>query len=411
MKGITHFMSGVAVASCFPQALDAIFASRGLLLPLGGVFGVMPDTLDFRIARYVWNYQRVCRIDEGNLDPRVAAEAMAQAIDDAARTGDLITLRLDVIRVSSSYYRTYLVYVDDQAKEVTAVIGSLKTMSQVMEKSEFMPSSASVRQRIQKNGPAQTFKELFESLPGLPGSTPGENYSYTAKFTADIQNTYYQETEVGIFSGPDFAFDVGPDGKVRIDFIPWHRTWSHSLLMGLFMGPVAFLVTAKSSLLFSGQILAYLASGTPAAFFIAVIAFWVHCFEDQTGHLGSNLLWPFTAKRTPGLKWTTAASPVSNIGTNWLAFSTIIWNVNAHAPEPAFTLPWAWNLPGGFADWTYYLSSLGVYVLLAIVIPYSAFFVLSRFYRSFKNEPGMMNRYGDGNTFEMAGFAADEGDL
>ena len=59
MKGITHFVSGVAIASCFPVAVDSIYQSKGLLLPLGGLFAILPDTLDFRFTRYLWKSDKV----------------------------------------------------------------------------------------------------------------------------------------------------------------------------------------------------------------------------------------------------------------------------------------------------------------------------------------------------------------
>ena len=410
MKGITHFMSGVAVATCFPVAIESVYASKGLLIPLGGMFGIMPDTLDFRIARYIWDYQRSVQLSEDDLDPKKAAEAVAQAIDDAWNTGEMVTLRLDVIRVSSSYYRTYIIYVDDEAKEVTAVIGSLKTMSQVMEKLEHMPSKAAMTKSIAERGVAATYQELFEELPCLPGTAPTENNWHTAKFEATVQHTYYRETEIGIFSGPDFAFHRSGD-EIRIDFIPWHRTWSHSLTMGLVMGPIAFALTARWELLTAGDWSGWLASGTGAAFFIGILAFWVHVFEDQLGHLGSNLFWPFTKFRTVGMKLSTAASPVANISTNWLAFSIIIWNLNANAPTPAFTLPYAENLPGGFADWNYYLASLGVYVLLTLVLPFTVFNVWKHLLGGGRRKSSALSEYDDGTLAEVTGFAAEEGDI
>jgi len=409
MKGITHFMSGVAVATCFPVAVESVYATKGLLIPLGGVFGIMPDTLDFRIARYIWNYQRSVQLSEDDLDPKKAAAAVAQAIDDAWETGEMVTLRLDVIRVSSSYYRTYIIYVDDEKKEVTAVIGPLKTMSQVMEKHEHMPSKAAILDSIAERGVGPTYQELFEELPCLPGTTPTVDNWHTARFEATVQQTYYRETEVGIFSGPDFAFHRVGD-EIRIDFIPWHRTWSHSLTLGLVMGPLAFALTARWELLTAGDFSGWLASGTGAAFFIGVLAFWVHVFEDQLGHLGSNLFWPFTKFRTVGMKLSTAASPVANIGTNWLAFCVILWNLNAHAPTPAFTLPYARTLSGGFSDWPYYLASLGVYCLLTLILPFLAFKAARRWLGG-RRKSSSFDAYTAGTIQEITGFAAGEGDV
>ena len=51
MKGISHFITGVALATFFPEVAQA--GAHGSLLPmLGGIGGILPDTLDFKFARY-----------------------------------------------------------------------------------------------------------------------------------------------------------------------------------------------------------------------------------------------------------------------------------------------------------------------------------------------------------------------
>jgi hypothetical protein len=52
MKGIAHFVTGVAIATFFPEVVES--AAQGSLLPmLGGVAGILPDTLDFKFVRYL----------------------------------------------------------------------------------------------------------------------------------------------------------------------------------------------------------------------------------------------------------------------------------------------------------------------------------------------------------------------
>jgi hypothetical protein len=51
MKGISHFITGVAIATFFPEVVQA--GGVGSLLPmLGGIGGILPDTIDFKFARY-----------------------------------------------------------------------------------------------------------------------------------------------------------------------------------------------------------------------------------------------------------------------------------------------------------------------------------------------------------------------
>jgi hypothetical protein len=111
------------------------------------------------------------------------------------------------------------------------------------------------------------------------------------------------------------------------------------------------------------------------------------------------------------MKLSTAASPVANISTNWLAFCVIIWNLNAHAPTPAFTLPLARNLQGGFGDWNYYLASLGMYVLLMLVLPFTVFNVWKHVLRGGRRKSAALAEYDDGTMAELTGFAAEEGDI
>lgn len=53
MKGIAHFITGVAIATLFPEVVGR--AAEGSLLPvLGGIAGLLPDTLDFKFVRYLY---------------------------------------------------------------------------------------------------------------------------------------------------------------------------------------------------------------------------------------------------------------------------------------------------------------------------------------------------------------------
>ena len=65
MKGISHFITGVALATFFPDVVHQ-GAAGSLLRVLGGVGGILPDTIDFKFARY-WERFDV-EIDPG-LDP------------------------------------------------------------------------------------------------------------------------------------------------------------------------------------------------------------------------------------------------------------------------------------------------------------------------------------------------------
>ncbi len=407
MKGITHFLTGVATASCFPIGMQSVFMNKSFFLPLGGLFGICCDTLDFRFARYFWKHDHVLRINEDDLDPKVIAEGYAKAIDEAFEQKKTIYLKVDIIRLSGSFYRTINIFLDDKRKEVTVMIGSIKTMSHVMERLDYLPDYETMKKSIEDVGAAKTLEKLIDHLPSVPDSRPVENHFYTAKFKADVVNTYYQDTEVGIFSGPDFAFTFDND-KIRIDFIPWHRQWSHSLTLGLVMGPIGFAIYAGWAELFAGNLAGFFNPLAISAFFMAILAVWSHIFVDQTGHLGSNLFYPITKERSQGLEWTTSASVFPNIFVNYLSIAIIIWNINAFAPTPAFTLPWAASVGGDFSNAGYYLISLLNYIVYFVAIPLGALYGITKLYSRlyYHKRASETNEY-----FDVSSMSGESGDM
>lgn len=381
MKGITHFLVGVATASCFPLAVRSAYDDKSYLILLGGLFGIMSDTLDFKFARYFWKHDYRVRITEDNLDPAAAAETIAKAIDEAAATGRPVRVKLDILRFSTNYYRTYAVMIDDRKKQVSCVIGPLKTMSHCMGRGENMPGEESKKRAVEKDGPIAVLEKFAKEAPALPNSMPVPTRGHVASFKADVNNTYYSDAEVGIFSGPDFEFIPQKDGRVRIDFIPWHRRWTHSITLGLLMGPIGFALFADWGALFAGNLAAFANPFAVNAFFISILAFWAHVFVDQTGHLGSNLFPPWTKFRSLGWRWCTSASPFPNLMVNYISAAIILWNMNAFAPAPVFTPPWAAGIPGGFTNMTYCILSLLNYVGVVIVLPLLFFYAIVRLYR------------------------------
>jgi len=52
MKGLTHFMSGVALSTFLQAPVSMCWEERSFILVLGGLFGIMPDTLDFKVGQF-----------------------------------------------------------------------------------------------------------------------------------------------------------------------------------------------------------------------------------------------------------------------------------------------------------------------------------------------------------------------
>lgn len=332
MKGMTHFLVGVAIASFVSAAVEATMIEHSFILLLGGVFGILPDTLDFRFARYFEHHDVEASPGETELDPRRVVDAIAEGIETAWREKRTVKVKLHSIKVGSDAWRQYTVRLDDQAGKVTCRIGPLVTTGQVPH----------------------------------PGTEPKGNMYAERAIRAPLRHTYSAETTIDIWHGNDYAF-VPQEENVRVDFIPWHRRWSHSLTLGLLLAPLGFLFYGLSSM------------GLWAAVIIAG-AFWGHVIVDQLGMLGSNLFYPFTKRRARGMYLTSSGDKLDNLYTNLLAVSAIFFNFNAALPKPAF-IPWPAGLwvddlawPGG------YLVSLAVYWGLYLIPPMIVIGLLYRWY-------------------------------
>ncbi len=174
------------------------------------------------------------------------------------------------------------------------------------------------------------------------------------------------------------------------------------------LGPVGFALYAIWNYIFATQYTGLFNSLNISAFFIAIFAFWSHIFVDQTGHLGSNLFYPFTKNRSQGLEWTTSASTFPNIFVNYLSIAIIIWNINAFAPTPAFTLPWASSIGGNFSNPAYYLVSLLNYITYFVALPLGIMYSLIALYKKFyyDKRESETNEY-----FDVSSMSGESGDM
>ena len=358
MKGIGHFLTGIAVTSCFPEAMRATVQDSSMILMLGGAFGLLADTIDFRICSYFWKRDHELTPDLDDPDPRPIAELIARAIDQAAREGREVNVKLHTLKVSAGYHRTYWVHVDGERKVVQAGIGPLKNMGQVMGGGGFLPRTSP------------------------PGAEMVE-----VPFEADVVGTHYRRSWIAIFAGPDFGFKPEPDGKVRMEFIPWHRVWAHSPALGLLCGFAGLMLYGSWSSLLSGDVSGFFSPLAVTALIAMTLAFWGHIFVDQFGRMGSVLLWPFSMKRASGFGWTTAANPLANITLNYICLAIILFNCIVHTPEAGITLPWAESMSRGFGDPAYFLVSLANFAVYFVALPLAVFHVGIRLFRRFFPAP------------------------
>lgn len=272
MKGLTHFLAGIAAASFVPGVVESAVQGSYLIV-LGGVFGLLPDTLDFKFARYFEQAESIDP-DPANLDPQVIADQIAALIDRAAQTNHEVRAQLHTIKLGPDRWRQYTVRFDADRNEVAVRLGPIVNTSQ-------MPI-------------------------GAAASTPYARASVNAK----LNYTYDGDVNVDIFGGPSFAFAPKANG-VEIQFLPWHRAWSHSLTLAVILG-------ALIALLFQSA----------QAGLVAAVGMAAHIVEDQLGYLGSNLFWPLTKERSSGARLIHSGDAIPNFLGVWIALQLTVFNLD-----------------------------------------------------------------------------------
>ena len=285
MKGIVHFISGVAAASFFPEAVRLAREEQSLILAFAGVFGILPDTLDFKFAQFLEKYTEVIDPDPKNIDPQEIAERTAAVIKKAWETGEKTSIMFQTIKLDADLWRQYTI--EFRKKEVIVRIGPI----------------------------VNTSKRPFA------GTEPEEKAVGRAEIPCEVIQNYDEVTYVDIMNGPSFEFVPRAKGVEAI-FIAWHRRWSHSLVLGCLIGLVV------------GALFGWIYG------VVAAVAFNTHILEDQLGFMGSNLFWPLSKERTPGLHLMRSMDAWPNFGTFWLAVAIILFNLNRFSPSPVFTTDW-----------------------------------------------------------------------
>lgn len=293
MKGISHFASAIAAATFIPGVVSLAGEQQNLILLLAGIFGLMPDWLDFKFARYFEPAQLTITPDPHHFDPQAVADKVAAAIGRAF-VGQPITVQFSNLPLGPDRFRQYAVRFDNTHNQVVITEGPII------------------------NGASRTL---------IP---PAQPQIGRAKVNAQLNYTYDGDMQIEVFEGPSFEFRRDND-SVEVSFLPWHRRWTHSLVLGAAFGVGAWLLLGA------------------LAGWVVVVAYWTHVLEDQLGHLGSNLWWPFTERRSSGLKLLHSGDPLPNFLTVWSSVMLILFNLNRLAAQQQFNgnvfLLWAVGLP------------------------------------------------------------------
>src|SRR5512135_115689 len=275
MKGISHFLAGVAATTFVPGVVaDAVNGS--FLIALGGFFGILPDTLDFKFARYFEKAEMIDP-DPANPDAQSIADQIAARIDRAADTRQVLRVQLQTIKLGLDRWRQYTVRFDSDRNEIAVRIGPIVNTSQ------------------------------------LPVGQEVVWPDKIAKVKAKLNYTYESDVDVDIMSGPSFAF-VPRETGLEVQFLPWHRAWSHSLTLAAFLGLAVGLI----------------GNSVPAGL-VTALAMAAHIVEDQLGYLGSNLFWPFTQDRSAGLKFIHSGDAIPNFLAVWTALCLVLFNLDRYS--------------------------------------------------------------------------------
>jgi membrane-bound metal-dependent hydrolase YbcI (DUF457 family) len=295
MKGFTHFISGIAVASFFPQAVHMASQEQSFILCLGGIFGILPDTLDFKFAKYFHKSDFEIRPDPDDLDANVIANNVVKAINKAKETGRG-TVQLHTMQLASNRWRSYTLGFDSKSSEVCVEIGPIVDTGQIP----------------------------FE---GTELKDPKRSVARVKVDDCEFYQQFDKKSQIAIMTGPCFEFVKRENGKIEIVFLPWHRTWSHSFTLGLL---ISFIVGIISFLTVGDGPNPELYTIPRWMLYPLIILFgsMVHIIEDSTGFMGNNLFYPFTKDRTNGLGLMSAAEAIPNFLFVWTSIICILFNLD-----------------------------------------------------------------------------------
>lgn len=293
MKNIAHFATGLVAASFVPGVMEQA-AQGSLLIALGGACAMLPDLLDFRFMRYLQRRDVNIAPDSAQPGPQPIAEQIAAQMRACVQDGRPHVVQLYPARKSAAEWVCYTVTFDVARGDVVVTMDDDDTMARVQMGSLEYPYASPLR-ADELGGPTLAFHPVRRGR--------------------DNEEAAFNESPPTQAPGRDH---VSPyNGTcVRVDFLPWHRQWTHSLTIALGLG------------LLLGWLIG------PLAGIVAALGYAAHVLVDACGYMGVNLFAPLTRRRTEGLKLYHSGDWIPNLVTVWGALTLTLLNMDHARPLP-----------------------------------------------------------------------------
>jgi membrane-bound metal-dependent hydrolase YbcI (DUF457 family) len=308
VKGITHFTIGVALASLFPEAVRQGAGGNPLYFLLGGAFGLLPDTLDFRFGRFLHRHDVEIVPDPNARDPRMIADGVAEAMNRAFETGHARTVKLNTVQLGAGVWQRYELRFNVPSRCVEVRYGP----------------------RVDTGGAVVA-----------EGPLAGPEAEASAPLLCGIKLDHQEKTTIDAFDGPAFRMEPAADGRIRPVFLPWHRAFSHSLPLALALAVPGFLLWGRLAAL------------------VILAAYAAHVLVDQLGFMGGDLFYPFgSGRRREGLKLARPTEAFPNFALIWLSCLLVFRNLYGSLPwKPAALNPLKLAFYGAVIPWAVYVAA------------------------------------------------------
>ncbi|OYT40962.1 MAG: DNA-binding protein [Desulfurococcales archaeon ex4484_58] len=391
MRGWTHFLSGLAMASFFPELLADL--RMGILLPvITGVYGYLPDFIDFKIRRFLWKRDYI--VDPAPWDPKLKIAPMTIKVKDVredkryqfyalegvvtsvlSESNDRIIFKLrddtGEIRVEAfmdDYIRFKKIYGDIKPGDKIRVPGYIdidneglklvfsdaphpqyiasmiaKAIDEAYESGRMITvkvfnirMSGDIYRRflIHYDMPTRSIKVYIGPLVTTGGvpikgtEVPEYRRVGEAQTKYPFLKTYPRPTVIDAFSGPEIGYQKTKLPDGREVVEEVFIPWHRGFSHSFTAGILFALLLAPILYLINYHHIWQLVIAS-------MLGYWMHVIEDQLGFMGNNLLPPLTKKRIPGLMLGPNIYTGMNFATSWLMISLITWNINRFTtPRP-----------------------------------------------------------------------------